>query len=345
MNNRKKVTIDDIARKAGVSKGTVSAVINLKHSVSPKTKDHVLNVMKKLNFTPKGISRVMKNNSKGKSIGLIIKDINYSFYTAIASGVKDYANKKGYSLVISSSMNDHESEKKLSHLFLSKGIQGIIIAPIVDGSAEIEHLFKLKMVNYPFVLLEDVKGIQANVVTINNMSAINKAVDYLIKSGHRKIVHFAGPMSSTHSIERIEGFKLAFSEHALRYKNEMIVEIGSDHKISFERTIKYFKSLDRSEYPTAIVCFNDLQALAVMLAMRELNLKVPDDVSIIGNDDIYYAQIYPVPLTTLRAPQFDIGEKAAEILINNIESEKELPNCHVDLGSELIIRESTKIQN
>jgi len=343
-NNRRKIIIDDIAKKAKVSKGTVSAVINQKNTVSPKTRDRVLEVMKKMNYMPKGISRVMKNNSKDKSVGLIIKDINYPFYTAIASGVKDYANSKGYSVVIASSMNDHESEKKLSQLFLSKGIQGIIIAPIVEGSAEIEHLFKLKMINYPFVLLEDVIGIQANVVTINNASAINKGVDYLIKNGHKKIVHFAGPASSTHSIERIEGFKLSFSMHALSFKNDMIVEMGSDHKLCFEKTIKYFKCLDRKDYPTAIVCFNDLQALAVMLAMKELNLKVPEDVSIIGNDDIYYAQIYPVPLTTLRAPQLDIGVKAAEILINNIENGKPLPYTHVDLESELIIRESTKIR-
>jgi DNA-binding LacI/PurR family transcriptional regulator len=228
-------------------------------------------------------------------------------------------------------------------LYVSKDVKGVILAPIIEGTAEIEHLFKLKMMNYPFVLLEDVRGIQANVVTIDNMDAIKKAVDFLVKMGHTKIVHFAGPSTSTHSAERIEDFKLAFSEHALRFKKDMIVEIGSDHQESYNRVIDYFNSMDKKDYPTAIVCFNDLQALAVIMALKELKIKVPEDVSVIGNDDIYYAQIYPVPLTTLRAPQVEIGKKAAEILIKNIEAAKELPNIHMDFESELIVRESTKM--
>jgi DNA-binding LacI/PurR family transcriptional regulator len=338
----KKITIMDIARKAGVSKGTVSAVINQKNTVKPETRDHVVEVMKSLDYKPKTYSRLVKNNTRDKSIGLIIKDINYPFYTAIAIGVKEYANSKGYSVVIASSQNSHENEKKLSHLFVSKDIKGTIIAPIIEGTAEIEHLFKLKMMNYPFVLLEDVKGIHTNVVTIDNMSAIKKAVDYLIEKGHTKIVHFAGPASSSHSDERIEGFKLAFSEHTLKFNKEMIIEIGSDHQESYKRTVDYFTGLDKKDYPTAVVCFNDLQALAVIMALKELKIKVPEDVSIIGNDDIYYAQIYPVPLTTIRAPQIEIGKKAAEILIKNIESKKQLANQHVDFDSDLIIRESTK---
>ncbi|MCA9732526.1 LacI family DNA-binding transcriptional regulator [candidate division KSB1 bacterium] len=339
----KKVTIDDIAKKAGVSKGTVSAVINQKSTVKPKTRDHVIGVMKSLNYRPKNYSRLVKNNSEVKSIGLIIKDINYPFYTAIASGAKEYANSKGYSLFIASSQNSHESEKELSHLFVSKDIKGAIIAPVVEGAAEIEHLFKLKMMNYPFVLLEDVRGIHANVVTIENMLAIKKAVDYLIESGHKRIVHFSGPASSTHSEERIEGFKRAFSEHALKFKKNMVVEIGSDHEESYMRTKDYFLQLDKKDYPTAVVCFNDLQALAVIMALNELKICVPEDVSIIGNDDIYYAQIYPVPLTTLRAPQIEIGRKAAEILIQNIEANKPLANQRVSFDSKLIIRESTKM--
>jgi len=97
--------------------------------------------------------------------------------------------------------------------------------------------------------------------------------------------------------------------------------------------------------PTAIVCFNDQQALAVMTVLKELNIRVPDDISIIGNDDIYYAKIYPVPLTTIRAPQHEIGRRAAEILIRNIESPKILQTEQVILETEFIVRESTKVLN
>jgi LacI family transcriptional regulator len=341
----KRITIIDVAKKAGVSKGTVSAVINTKNTVKQNTRDHILKVMKELNFRPKGIARNLKNGNQEKSIGIIIKDLNYPFYTSVASGAKDYAMSKGYSVIITSSDDDHKCEKKYSHLFSAKDIKGMIMAPIVEGMAEIDHLFKLKMINYPFVLLEAVKGIRANVVAIDNIKAIKKAVKYLIDSGHRKIIHFAGPPQSTHTQERIDGFRHAFSESTLVFHDDMIVSIGSHYEESFYKTIEYFKNKNREEYPTAIVCFNDQQALAVMTALKELNIRVPHDISIIGNDDIYYAKIYPVPLTTIRAPQHEIGRKAAEILIRNIESSTVLPTEQIVLETEFIIRESTRVLN
>lgn len=341
----KRMTIEDVARRARVSKGTVSAVINAKNSVKAGTRDHVLEIMKELNFRPKGVARNLKNGAQDKSIGIIIKDMNYPFYTAIAAGAKDYANSKGYSVIVASTDDDHKCEKQLSHLFSTKDIKGTIIAPIVQGAAEIEHLFKLKMINYPFVLLEDVRGIQANVVAIDNIRAIKRAVQYLISSGHSKIVHFAGPPQSSHTQERIEGFRHAFSESTLAFKGEMVVSIGSHYEECFAKTLEYFRNRNRQDYPTAIVCFNDHQALAVMMALKELEIHVPEDISIIGNDDIYYAKIYPVPLTTIRAPQQEIGRRAAEILIRNIESSTLLPIERVVLDTEFIVRQSSRVLN
>lgn len=341
----KKITIEEVAKKAGVSKGTISAVINAKNSVKPQTREKILSVMKELNFRPKGVARNLKNGSQDKSIGIIIKDLNYPFYTAIASGAREYAKSKGFSVIVTSSENDHEYEKQLSHLFATKDIKGTIIAPIVAGTVEIEHLFRLKMINYPFVLLEDVKGIQANVVAIDNLKAIKKAVKYLIDSGHTKIVHFAGPAYSSHTQERIEGFRHAFSESPLVFHKDMIVHVGSIYEESYKKTLEYFKNKNRKDYPTAIVCFNDMQALAVMTALKELNINIPEDISIVGNDDIYYAKIYPVPLTTIKAPQHEIGRKAAEILIRNIEASKLLPVERVVLETEFVVRDSTRILN
>ena len=338
----KKITIEDVAKRAGVSKGTVSAVINAKNTVKAITRDHILAVMKEMNFRPKGVARNLKNSSQDKNIGVIIKDLNYPFYTAIATGAKEYASSKGYSVIVASSDDDHECEKKLTHLFSTKDIKGTIIAPIVAGTAEIEHLFKLKMINYPFVLLEDVKGIQANVVAIDNIKAIKKAVKYLMDNGHKRLVHFAGPPQSSHTRERIEGFRHAYSESPLVFNKDMIVSVGSHYDESYAKTLEYFQNRKREEYPSAIVCFNDHQALAVMMALQHLHIDVPNDISIVGNDDIYYAQIYPVPLTTIRAPQHEIGMRAAEILIHNIESSVLLPVERVVLETEFVVRKSTK---
>ncbi|HPN74861.1 MAG TPA: LacI family DNA-binding transcriptional regulator [Candidatus Marinimicrobia bacterium] len=340
-----RITIEEVAKQANVSKGTVSAVINGKNSVNPATREHILKVMKDLNFRPRGMARNLKNGDQVRCIGIIIKDLNYPFYTSIAAGAREYANSKGYSVIVASSENDHECEKKFTHLFSIKDIKGAIIAPIVEGEAEIDHLFKLKRINYPFVLLEDVKGIQANVVAIDNLSAIKTAVKYLIDNGHTKIVHFAGPPQSSHTQERIEGFRHAFSESPLIFNKNLIISIGSRHEEAYGNTMNYFKNRSREDYPTAIVCFNDQQALAVMTALKELNIRIPEDISIIGNDDIIYAKIYPVPLTTIRAPQREIGYKAAEILIRNIESSTAIPNEKIVLGTDLVIRESSRVLN
>lgn len=339
----KKITIEDVAKRAGVSKGTVSAVINAKKTVKPATREYILKVMKEMNFRPRAMARNLKNGDQDKSIGIIIKDLNYPFYTAIATGAKEYANQKGYSVFVTSSEDSHEFEKKFTHLFSVMNIKGAIIAPVLEGTSEIEHLFKLRMINYPFVLLEDVKGIQSNVVTIDNLKAIKDAVKYLIDNGHTQIVHFAGPPHSSHTQERIAGFRHAFSESPLVFHNDMIVPVGSHYEPVFKKTLEYFKSLPENDYPTAIVCYNDQQALAVMLALNQLNIRVPEQISIIGNDDIQYASVYPIPLTTIKAPQREIGWKAAEILINNIESNVQPPIERVVLKTEFVIRKSSKV--
>ncbi|MBX3007084.1 MAG: LacI family DNA-binding transcriptional regulator [Melioribacteraceae bacterium] len=342
MNKTKEITIGDIAKRAGVSKGTVSAVLNEKMVVKRSTREKILLLMKELNYRPKGFARNLKNGDPGKCIGIIVKELNYPFYTTIAEAAKEYASSKGYSLVMASSDYNHETEKNIMNLFLAKDIRGAIIAPILEGNSEIAHLFKLKNLNYPFVLLADVKGIVTNVVEIDNSRAIGKAVEYLIKNGHKKIVHFAGPPESAHTRDRIEGFQNAFSESTLVFNKSMIVPIGAHAKVSYEKTVKYFSTRKRKDYPTAIVCFNDLQALAVMTALRDLDIKVPKDISVIGNDDINYAEIYSVPLTTIRSPQKEIGQKAAEILIRNIESSPPAPIERIILDTELVVRKSTR---
>ncbi len=342
-NPVKKITIRDVANTAGVSKGTVSAVINQKSTVNARTRQHILDVMKKLNYRPLGMARNLSQlPQEDKSIGLIIKDLNNPFYTSIAIGVKEYANQKGYHVFINSSENDHRNEEKLSHMYSVKDIKGAIIAPVLDGVAEIEHLFKLRSLNYPFVLLEDVKGINANVVSIDNNKAIREAVNYLIQAGHQKIVHFAGPQNYYHTHERIAAFRMTFSESRLIFNEEMIIHMGAHYQESYQASLAYFSNQTRDQYPTAVICYNDLQALGVLAALKQLNIYVPEEISLIGNDDIYYAKLYPTPLTTIKAPMHELGLKAAEILINNIESETIPEVKKIRLDAKLKIRGSTR---
>ncbi len=342
----KKVTIDDIAREAGVSKGTVSAVINQKNTVNSETREIVLDTMKQLNYRPKGSARNLRRVKKGyASIGLLVRELDNPFYTTLALGVMEYAISKGYLVFIASSEGDHNSEDKITDSFAVRDIKGAIIAPVLEGTAEIEHLFELKMINFPFVLLESVKGIQANVVSINNIKAMKEAIKYLMDNGHSRIVHFAGPKHAFHTYERIDGFRRAYSESRFAYSNDMIVPTGALLEDGHRTCHDYFRNRSREDYPTAIVCYNDLVALGVMTALAELDIQVPDEISVIGTDDIPFSKNIPVKLTTIQAPIRELGRRAAEILIRNIESSESLPIENIVLNTNLVIRESTRALN
>ncbi|MDZ7288361.1 MAG: LacI family transcriptional regulator [candidate division KSB1 bacterium] len=338
----KKVTIEDVARLAGVSKGTVSAVINEKTTVNSETRKAVLNAIKELQYRPRGSARNLKTTTSENSIGLLIRELDNPFYTAIALGVMGYARNKGYLVLIASSEGNHILEENITKSFSIKDIKGAIIAPVLEGTAEIEHLFRLKMINFPFVLLENVKGIQANVVSIDNIKAMNKAVKYLIDNGHSRIVHFAGPKHASHTYERIDGFRRAYSESLFAFNSDMIVPTGAHLEDGYKKCLEYFHNRNREDFPTAIVCYNDLVALGVMAALLEMKIKIPEEISVVGNDDIPFSRHIPVPLTTIRAPMFELGKKAAEILIRNIESPQPLPIENVVLEAEFVVRKSTK---
>lgn len=339
----KRVTIDDVAHRAGVSKATVSAVLNHKNVVRPDTRRSVLKAIKDLHYRPHPGARTLKRTSSDRgSIVVLIRELDNPFYTTLVLGVMQYAGEKGYLVVVLSSEGDHALEEHITQSLSQRDVRGAVIAPVLDGTAEIEHLFRLKMINFPFVLLEAVRGIQANVVAIDNIKAMHEAVRYLIGGGHSRILHFAGPQQSAHTYERIEGFKRAYMESNFAFGENLIVPAGAHLDDGYRTCLEYFKGRSPEDYPTAIVCYNDLVALGVMSALNELKIAVPDTVSVVGNDDIPFSHHVPVKLTTIRTPMFALGMKAAEILINNIESSKPLPVENVVMEAELTVRESTK---
>jgi DNA-binding LacI/PurR family transcriptional regulator len=341
-----KVTIDDVARRAGVSKATVSAVLNHKTVVRAETRRTVLKAIKDLHYRPRPSARSLKRPPSDRgTIALLIRELDNPFYTTLAQGAMQCAAEKDYLTIILSSEGIHAREEQITHSFSHREIRGAVIAPVLEGTAEIEHLFRLKMINFPFVLLESVKGIQANVVGIDNSRAMHEAMKYLLEGGHSRIVHFAGAKHASHTYERIEGFKLAYMESSFAFRSEMIVQAGAHLEDGHRTCLEYFRHRKPDQYPTAIVCFNDLVALGAMSALKEMNIAVPGTVSVIGNDDIPFARHAPVKLTTIRAPLHEMGKKAAEILIRNIESPAPLPVENVVLDAELIVRESTRPLN
>lgn len=339
----KRATIDDVARRAGVSKATVSAVLNHKNVVRAETRTAILKVIKDLQYRPRPSARTLKRTAGARrSIDVLVRELDNPFYSTVALGVMQCASEKGYMVLVTSSEGSHAREEEITQAFSGREVRGAIIAPVLQGTAEIEHLFRLKMINFPFVLLEKVAGIRANVVGVDNVKAIHEAVKYLIRGGHRRIVHFSGPSHASHTYERIDGFKRGFLESALAFSSELVVPTGAHLQSGYDACLEYFKGIPRSQRPTAIVCYNDLVALGVMSALHDLRVPVPEAVSVVGYDDIPFAGHAPVKLTTVRVPMLELGRKASEILIRHIESPHPLPEEDVVLDAELVVRESTK---
>lgn len=337
-----KPTIDDVAQRAGYSKATVSAVINESDTVKDSTRQKILRVMDELNYRPRASARRGFRSSGGKTLGVIIKEGDNPYYAEVIAGAREYANAKGYTLLAASSEGDYAAEQRIVDVMKSKDVDGLIVIPLTDEGADLSYLFELKRRNFPFVLLEEIRGVQASVIDIDNVEASKKAVKYLIDQGHTRIAHFAGPKYSAHSQERIEGVRAAYSESQLVFDENVIVRAGAHLEDGHEAGLDHFKGLTADERPTAVTCYNDLVALGLLRALAELEMDVPDDVAVIGYDDIDILEFLPVPLTSIHVPRREMGRKAAHMLIQELESKDRLPPQKTYLEARLVVRGTTR---
>ncbi len=334
-------TIDDVARQAGVSKATVSAVLNNTGSVKATTRDQVVSVIELLNYRPTQLAG-RSAARRVKSIGLLIKEIDNPYYAEIVLGARGLASQNGYTLLVASSEGEYEAERRAIELLQAKDIDGLVATPVLDEHADLSHFFELKRRNFPFVLLEEVLGVPASLVDVDNSAGSRKAVEYLIEQGHTRIAHFAGPRYSMHSQERIDGVRHACSASRLIFTDYDIVPAGAHLADGYRAALEYFRDRPESERPTAVTCYNDLVAIGVCRALRELGLGVPDDVSVIGFDDIPVLEYFPTPLTTVHVPKFRMAEIATGMLIRHVESKTSIPPQKVYLDAELVIRGSCR---
>lgn len=337
----KRATITDVARLAGVSKATVSAVLNDTGTVKASTRDRVLAVMEHVNYRPAGFSGRMGGH-KERSIGLVIKEVDNPYYGEVVTGARSAAQESGYALLVISSEGEYESERRAVELLQRKDVDGLVLTPVLDADADLSHLFELKRRNFPFVLLEELRGVPASLIDVDNEEASRKAVEYLIAQGHTRIVHFAGPEYSWHSQERIDGVRRACSASRVIFGDGDVVRAGAHLEDGYRAGLEFFRERPAAERPTAVTCYNDLVALGLCRALSELGIGVPGDVSVVGFDDIQLLDYLPLRLTSVRMPKFEMGRLSAQMLIRHIESRETLPPQKVHLESELVVRDSTR---
>lgn len=338
---QKRATIQDVAKEAGVSKATVSAAMNNTGTIAAATRSRVLDVAAKLKYRPAALQRNPPAAAR-PTIGVLIREINNPYHVEVAAGASRWAEQNGYGFVVTSSGGDYVVERSRVEMLCERDLDGIIINPVLHEGADLSYLYELRRRNFPFVLLAGIYGVRASLVDVDNVEASWRAVSYLIHHGHTRIAHLAGPSFSMHSQERIEGVRRAFSESHLVFSGDIIVRAGHHLEDGYRAGLELFTKRPRSEWPTAVTCYNDLVALGLSRAISELGLAVPDDVSIIGYGDLPLLEFLPVPLTTVRVPKLQMGETAARLLIRLIEGDPAEAPERVNLETELVVRKSTR---
>jgi LacI family transcriptional regulator len=321
-------------------------VLNDRASVREETRRHVLEVMRAMDYTPSQAARGLSGIRTGASvykpgIGLVVKEMENPFYAEVIAGASEVLSEEGFLTLICSSEGDFAREGQLIDALQERSLNGVIIAPVLHEQADLSHLFFLRRTGFPFVLLEHVAGLKANVVSVDNVDAAQLAVDHLLELGHERIAHLAGPAYTQHTWDRIAGVERAFSQSQLRIQNENIIPTGATFREGYEVALQYFRQKG-SGHPTAVTCFNDLVAMGLLRALAELGLRVPEDVSVVGFDDIPAAAYFAVPLTTISVPKRRMGRVAAKLLIEQIAAgEDAVPEATV-LMAELVERASTR---
>jgi LacI family transcriptional regulator len=334
----KKTTIKDIARIAKVSHTTVSRALNNKSRIRNETKERILSIAKELSYRPNFIARslVMRRT---KTLGLVITTIANPFYTELSQGIETTAISLGYNIILCSTNYDLSVEKQYIDMLRSKGVDGIIFTSAHMGDPNIiglaEEGFPTILVNrrtYHPMVRERI-----DYIGVDNISGGFLAVEHLIKLGHDRIGVIGGSSESSVGFERLEGGKKALTAYGLEVMGDYFLE-GDFLKGSGYRGGKEF--LEMSRPPTAIFATNDYMALGTYQAIVEEGVKIPEEIALIGFNDIEFTSMKGVELTTIGQKKYEMGALAVKTLVERIEGRKVGPSKEIVLEPELIIRKT-----
>lgn len=348
------VTLKEISQKAGVSISTVSRVINDDTSkpASKETQEKVWKIVRELGYVPnknaRNLIKGQKNeeeNKRTKAIGCIFtstKDtFNDPFFSQISRGIQDEVSKKGYVLGYSFSSCDMSFSALYNNLN-SNNVDGAVI--LGRFSEDVLVFLKKNIKNLVYAGVNYVNG-GFDEVICDGYKGASVAVTHLIDLGHKEI-GFVGAIPNQNGLKvinehRFDGFKDTLEKNKIEIKQQYLVNVELNTTTAYIGMSKFLKKLTKEEIPTALFCANDVVAIGVMKAIHEKGLRIPDDISIIGLDDIEMAEYVTPPLTTIKIPKEQLGRFAVRRLVDNIENGNEMP-VRVDLPFELIIRDSCK---
>jgi LacI family transcriptional regulator len=329
----------DVAKKAGVSVSTVSHVINETRFVSDETRVRVLSAMNDLNYQPNKLaSSLRRKDKRTQTLGLLVPDSLNPFFTEALRGVEDACFEANYNVFLCNSENRPEKELEYLEVLISKQIDGIIL--ISTGTQDSLELLKHNKIT-PVLVDRELGHSTCDSVMVENEIGGQIATQYLIDLGHQRIACITGPSHLTPSAKRVHGYRKTMQDAGLPIDEAMIVQGDFRPQSGYSGMSTL---LSHPNPPTAVFACNDMMAIGAMHAINEADLHIPDDISIVGFDDIMFASYTMPPLTTVAQPSYEMGLIAAEILINRLADARSKSRQEV-LSPTLVIRESCRARS
>ncbi len=334
-----KPTIKDVAKRAGVSIATVSFVINKKKSISTETKNRVLKAIKALDYHPSS-SAIDLVSGKTGNIGFILTDDHFlrtePFYTRIFLGAEFEARNEGYYIILTSISPDFNDQDPLPRFILNKSVDGIIIA----GKIPLSLIERISSYNLPTVYIDYIPPTNCcSLVLIDNIQGGLLATNHLISLGHKNIAFIGGDIKHPSLSDRLNGYKQALNNANIPIRNNLIIIDAKypDRQNGYDSAKKLFT---KNKNVTAVFAGNDAMGIGILHYLKENGYRVPDDVSLIGFDDVESDLMLTPPLSTIRVPKIEMGSEALKLMANTIKNKKTL-NKKILVPVELIKREST----
>jgi LacI family transcriptional regulator len=331
-------SIKQVARHAGVSIGTVSNVLNRPDVVSPSTRQRVLTAIAELGYIRNDSARQLRAG-RSRSIALVVLDLTNPFFTDVMRGVEDIADAHGVMVMVCNSCESAARERRHLGMLEEQRVRGVLITPVDDSrTSRVEQLIGR---GTPVVLVDRASGRPNRCsVAVDDVLGGRLAGAHLAEIGHRRLAFVGGPPAIQQVADRHEGFAAAVAEAGGRARLR-VVSTPSLTIAAGRRAAASLADLPERRRPTAVFCANDLLALGVLQEMTSRGIGVPDDVAIVGYDDIGFAAAATVPLSSVRQPREELGRTAAQLLLEEVANPDEHRHRRVVFKPELVVRRST----
>ena len=327
-------TAKDVAKRARVSIATVSRVVNKQASVSPQVRDRVLGAIEALGYQPSRAAQRLRAK-RGHVIGLIISDVQNPYFTAVARGIEDVAYRYGYSLILCNTDEDSEKERLYLDVMRAEAVAGVILATTTEDNPGVRRLIDGSI---PVVAIDrQLNDPGIDTVLVDSVQGTVEAISHLVELGHRRIGFICGPVTITTMRERRDGYLLAHQKHGLTVSPELM-RFGDPKQAGGYACAQALLQLQSP--PTAIFASNNVIALGALHVIRERGLRIPEDISMVCFSDTQWAPLLQPPLTVIAQPDYELGQKAAELLLERLEK-PDKPVSHLQLDLKLIVRGSS----